>query len=522
MAFEELGYASAAMDSYRTFARLKRDGVIPPGCRFLVSLPTPIAPVSAFVALEYQSELEPVYEAQMRIEVEHILAAIPADQLAIQWDARYEFAMLEGAIAVWFEDVRSGVVERLLRLARMVPSAVELGFHLCYGDDEHGHFAEPADAGKLVGVANALAATLDRPLNWIHMPVPQERDDDGYYAPLGELRLSGETELYLGLIHAGDQGDGARRRIAAARHHVEHFGIATECGWGRGGAAAVAGLLGSARRAERTAARRARPAAGRERLRVAGGLRPRPRRGLDQPRRRRGGHRLRPRRRARLVPQPRHDGRGSRAHAARRRPAARLLRRHRHPARPPAPARVRPPGRRRDRRRVREVPARRAREVPRRSAGGAAAAALPQGRAATAAARRGARHRVRRARLHERDPPLPRPRGDARHLDGRAAPRRRRVHQLGQHPQPAREARRVDPRRDGVGDQRPRRGARALRPAVRALPRGGRRRRADEGPRRVPRPGVRGAAPARLLPAGADRRRASRCSTCARRRSRRV
>ena len=177
----------------------------------------------------------------MRKEVERILAAIPADQLAIQWDARYEFAMLEGAIAVWFEDVRAGVVERLLRLARMVPSAVELGFHLCYGDDEHGHFAEPADAGKLVGVANALAATLDRPLNWIHMPVPHDRDDDAYYAPLGDLRLPLETELYLGLIHAGD--DGAPRRIAAARQHVEHFGIATECGWGRGGAAAVSGLL---------------------------------------------------------------------------------------------------------------------------------------------------------------------------------------------------------------------------------------------------------------------------------------
>ena len=241
MAFEELGYASAAMESYRTFARLKRDGAIPPACRFLVSLPTPLAPVSAFVALDYQSELEPVYEAQMRAEVERILGAIPADQLAIQWDARYEFAMLEGAIAVWFEDVRAGVVERLLRLARMVPAAVELGFHLCYGDDEHGHFAEPADAGKLVGVANALAATLDRPLNWIHMPVPHERDDDAYYAPLGELRLPPETELYLGLLHAGD--DGAERRIEAARRYVGSFGIATECGWGRGGAAAVDGLL---------------------------------------------------------------------------------------------------------------------------------------------------------------------------------------------------------------------------------------------------------------------------------------
>ena len=243
MAFEELGYASAAMESYRTFSRLKRDGEIPPGCRFLVSLPTPLAPVSAFVALEYQAELEPVYEAQMRKEVERILAAIPADQLAIQWDARYEFAMLEGAIAVWFDDVRAGILERLLRLARMVPPRVELGYHLCYGDDEHGHFAEPEDAGKLVGVANALAATLDRPLNWIHMPVPQERDDDRYYAPLGDLRLGGETELYLGLIHAGDRDEGAQRRIAAAREHVTDFGIATECGWGRGGAAAVTGLL---------------------------------------------------------------------------------------------------------------------------------------------------------------------------------------------------------------------------------------------------------------------------------------
>ena len=179
MAFEELGYASAAMASYRTFAQLKRDGVIPPGCRFLVSLPTPLAPVSAFVALEHQADLEPVYEAQMRSEVERILEAIPADQLAIQWDARYEFAMLEGAIAVWFDDLRAGIVERLLRLARLVPAGVELGFHLCYGDDEHGHFAEPEDAGKLVAIANALAASLERPLSWIHMPVPHDRDDDG-------------------------------------------------------------------------------------------------------------------------------------------------------------------------------------------------------------------------------------------------------------------------------------------------------------------------------------------------------
>jgi SAM-dependent methyltransferase len=241
--FDDLGYASAAIASYRTFARLKRDGIVPAACRFLVSLPTPLAPVSAFVALEHQAQLEPAYEARMFAEVEHILEAIPADQLAIQWDARYEFAMLEGAIAVWFSDTRAGILERLLRLSRQVPADVELGYHLCYGDEEQGHFSEPQDALKLVGIANALAGAIDRPLNWIHMPVPADRADDRFFQPLSGLQLHAETELYLGLLHPEDTPQDARARIAVAQRHVLSFGVATECGLGRGGAAAVERVL---------------------------------------------------------------------------------------------------------------------------------------------------------------------------------------------------------------------------------------------------------------------------------------
>ena len=39
--FDDLGYAQAAVSSYRAFARRKRDGLIPVHCRFQVSLPTP-------------------------------------------------------------------------------------------------------------------------------------------------------------------------------------------------------------------------------------------------------------------------------------------------------------------------------------------------------------------------------------------------------------------------------------------------------------------------------------------------
>ena len=241
--FGALGYADAALSSYRVFARLKRDGVVPVACRFQISLPTPLAPISAFVVPEHQALLEPVYEEQLLAELRSILQDVPHDQLAIQWDTNFEFGMLEGLFPVWFGDVKGGILERLLRISRHVPADVQIGYHLCYGDVQHRHFKEPADAGKLVEVANALAASLGRPLNWIHLPVPRERLDEAYYAPLRDLRLRPESELYLGLVHHTDGVEGTRRRIEVARRFVSGFGVATECGWGRRPAATIPDLL---------------------------------------------------------------------------------------------------------------------------------------------------------------------------------------------------------------------------------------------------------------------------------------
>jgi len=241
--FEALGYAEAAVASYRVFASLKRDGLVPVACRFQVCLPTPLAPISAFVVPEHQGLLERVYEDRLLGELRLILQDVPHDQLAIQWDTNFEFGMLEGVFSVWFEDVRAGILERLLRLSRQVPPDVELGYHFCYGDVQHRHFKEPGDAGNVVGVANALAASLSRPLNWIHLPVPRNRADEAYYAPLSELRLRPETELYLGLVHHTDGVEGTARRMEIARRFVSGFGVATECGWGRRAPSTVPELL---------------------------------------------------------------------------------------------------------------------------------------------------------------------------------------------------------------------------------------------------------------------------------------
>jgi hypothetical protein len=234
LSFDNLGYADAAIASYQTFARLKKDGVIPAMTRFLVCLPTPLAPITAFVDRASQTAAEPPYEAQMLAEVERICAAIPHDQLAIQWDTAVEFAILESV--GWqshLDDVRGGIIDRLVRIGEQVPADVEMGYHLCYGDAGHRHFVQPKDATLLVTVANDFSARLTRPINWIHMPVPRERDDEAFFAPLRDLHLHPETELYLGLVHYTDGVAGARTRIETARRFAPAFGVATECGFGR-------------------------------------------------------------------------------------------------------------------------------------------------------------------------------------------------------------------------------------------------------------------------------------------------
>jgi hypothetical protein len=235
LTFGPLGYADAARTSYAVFKQLKAEDVIPARCRFQVCLPTPLAPVIAFVAPADQAAVEPAYEARLLAELDEILAAIPSDELAIQWDTAVEFALWEG-VHQWaapFADVQAGILERLIRIGNRVPAAMELGYHLCYGDAGHQHFMQPADASNLVAVANAVTAGVGRPLTWIHLPVPRDRTDDAYFAPLRTLELHPGTELYLGLVHFTDGATGTRKRIAAAQRTVPTFGVATECGLGR-------------------------------------------------------------------------------------------------------------------------------------------------------------------------------------------------------------------------------------------------------------------------------------------------
>jgi hypothetical protein len=233
--FPELGYAREARASYQDFLSARQQGHLPPDVRFQVSLPTPLAVINPFVAAGDALAIERPYEEAMLREVASLCRVIPHTDLCIQWDVCIEMVMWDGRwpfIRNPFQDLRGEIESRMKRLAAAVPTEVELGFHLCYGDWEAKHFVEPADAGKLTEFANLLASSIERPITYIHMPVPIDRSDEAYFQPLRNLALSPATAVFLGLVHA-DGVDATKKRIETAAKYVPDFGIATECGMAR-------------------------------------------------------------------------------------------------------------------------------------------------------------------------------------------------------------------------------------------------------------------------------------------------
>ena len=233
--FGELGYAREALVSYEEFVTARRQGLLSETTRFQVCLPTPAAVIGAFIVPRDIPRILPTYEQAMLREVQSLCRSIPHRDLAIQWDVCVEMIQWDGRFAHIppVPDMETIFHATFARLCISVPADVEIGVHLCYGDHDNKHFVEPVDLGKAVGLANLITASAGRPLNWVHMPVPIDRDDAAYFAPLRQLERGPQTEVYLGLVHMKDGVEGCLRRAATARRFISDFGIGTECGLGR-------------------------------------------------------------------------------------------------------------------------------------------------------------------------------------------------------------------------------------------------------------------------------------------------
>jgi hypothetical protein len=180
---------------------------------------------------------EKAYRKALLSELEEIQRQIPHNELAITWDVVQAVLTWEDPenkyIKQFFANPQADFLHSLVELGQAVAPDVELGFHLCYGSQDHKHALEPHDLTACVTITNEIAAKLDRRIDYVHMPVPRERTDDAYFKPLALLDRKRIGEVYLGLVHYTDGVEGARRRIEGAEKYLPEFGIAAECGFGR-------------------------------------------------------------------------------------------------------------------------------------------------------------------------------------------------------------------------------------------------------------------------------------------------
>jgi hypothetical protein len=250
--FDNLHYAEFARDSYETFKRLRAEGVIPKGVRFQVSLPFPedFTRWCTGTDRDFTIMTRGVEDALV-VELDKILKTIPHEDLAIQYDVCWEvFACDQNDYMgrdplAWRAsgDPFERFGRYIARLSPRIPETVPLGMHLCYGDLEHTHLIEPKDLGICVRMANIAVEKAGRRFDFVHMPVPRNRNDDAYFAPLKDLK-PGPEKVVIGLVHLTDGTAGSLKRLETFRKHYKGpAGVATECGWGRRKAETIPALM---------------------------------------------------------------------------------------------------------------------------------------------------------------------------------------------------------------------------------------------------------------------------------------
>jgi hypothetical protein len=238
--FDDLHYGRYAVESYQTFRRLRDEGAIPAGVRFQVAVPASGSAIDPFFEDVGQwEEAHRAYEAGIRGEIAKLLEVVPAEDLLIQWDLAWEVVDLasgdDAFYDFWPRETTERKLERHSRLLdelwKGIPDEVLYGYHWCYGTRGGWPMTAMEDLSLCVALSNEAVRRSGRRVDFVHMPVVRH-PDAAFFAPLADLDI-GDTRLYLGLVHHTDGTDAFRERLELARRHVDGFGIASVCGYGR-------------------------------------------------------------------------------------------------------------------------------------------------------------------------------------------------------------------------------------------------------------------------------------------------
>ena len=223
-----------AIASYQVFRKLRAEGVIPAGVRFQVGLPFPVSALNglhADFAADYPVAA-PGFADLVAREIGRLTAAVPPEDLAIQWDIAYETLDIEGVLPWSADGAWDRYTDAVDRLPRLIPEEVLTGFHLCYGTFPEWPMYEARDMSVLVRMANYAVANSGRTTDWVHMAGPRylRSEDESFFRPLTGLR-TGDARIFLGIVLPLDGEPGLRRRQATAAKFLPDFGVALYCGF---------------------------------------------------------------------------------------------------------------------------------------------------------------------------------------------------------------------------------------------------------------------------------------------------
>ena len=224
-----LGIATVAIDDFRQ-ARI--EGRLKPDTRFVIALPTPYSLVAGADGALHSPALLAGLERCVAAELTMLLEAVPAGDLCIQFDVCAETRIWEsrGRDLGAPRDLPERLLQSFVIIADAVPRDAEVGWHFCHRGHDGVVAGTPHDAGQITRLAGAIIASTDREPAFVDIPVPASRTDADYYAPLANLALWPAMDVYLALLHPGDNVESAWRRFYAASTVLGRFGISPACG----------------------------------------------------------------------------------------------------------------------------------------------------------------------------------------------------------------------------------------------------------------------------------------------------
>ena len=160
--------------------------------RFQVAIPfTRSAFGNYFRRAEDYPILEEAYEEVANRELAEIVEAIPAHDLAIQWDVCCEILDIEDYYPWWPKGDRLEMnSEPAVRLhLERLPEQAWLGYHICYGTSGGWPMKKPEDVVLSVALSNALVQKTLRKVDFVHFPAGRKAFDPAYYAALEDLDI---------------------------------------------------------------------------------------------------------------------------------------------------------------------------------------------------------------------------------------------------------------------------------------------------------------------------------------------